>query len=1136
MPQTVDSDNRKRRVSIGRREKNKRRRKSTALEVSKIHNMMINQSVPEQGILARVGYSTVEFSNEAIGKAITDLLDTTCGSDNSRKRSILVETISKCNTVPPVVTPNKEGSSSPIQWNPRVFYLNRSVTAATSQKSRLFKNFSKAMEDALSAAGNTLEEKLVIFHEYLERHKDTALVSSLITSFSACIRDLPFDTFGNMKEIVSLAKEKACNNDSKAFNATLLLSMVSNEPMKRNDMAKLSKFFGLSLKVFTGRFKDAVVARKNLLEGTATARLVQTPKRKSRSIVTPELIAEVYEWLMYKCEEVKASPKTNHTVLVKNPYTGVKEKQQKHFYMNSVREIHNQLIRPVEEGGFQKATDTEGKVVISDTMLRSLLPANLSRLTESHKELCGCENCIVSKGYCQTVNGFETRLSKQLPTAEAVAFKAAMHQYSHPREAAATIACAPKKTTQGPWPLHKFSCAMGHCQECKDKVVPGHPRLLDTSARAKDIAFHEYKPWSFCSVHKTLAGAPTSCPQCKEQKQQKPNYKVGKLHRKSVLTTMHEKVGVMWKDFFTPFMRKYKYHALLVDLLGKYHAIELRDKSFTESIHSTTGDVITVRDYAEGMKIVFDQEIQSTHFGYQPSVSLEGCVVKQWQRPAVGKHATSTQLSYHCYLSDDKRQDARTTYINTVHMIKKLRSEGYLEKGTTLWEQMDGCAKQYRCGTALYLMSVISMMYDIKVNRMISAPSHGKAICDSQGGVAKSLCSSYMKRIAQPETDNDKKYLSAELVNAKVGGKVSMAELFHKVLSDPKHSNGAKGDRKSAKREYNSKIQHRYYTVMHHGNTDQDANSYLPIPTTKFVVASGFEKSTALDKYWGIGHHYHFYCCPQLGLGKVAARRIPCSCQACYQQLNEPWEEEIQDISKQPRFQKVQDCIYKEVFEGYNEWKIISLKSIPTKDAEEDFDPADEMEELFNDILGEYEIEAANQIEKDMFGAYQTEDPNTDGFYIIQWMSHVYRLEEDSYEIEGMDGNKLEAGSQVADGLYWNPVPRAKDWYTPPQKEQVFTFRVRYVLKGDLYMLDQSESYPFPNNRRDRETVLKLKPCKISAGSREQLNQAMNQRKLIDFIEGDLLDSASEGGEEEDTDDDSDSETSNHEGETSDED
>ena len=187
---------------------------------------------------------------------------------------------------------------------------------------------------------------------------------------------------------------------------------------------------------------------------------------------------------------------------------------------------------------------------------------------------------------------------------------------------------------------------------------------------------------------------------------------------------------------------------------------------------------------------------------------------------------------------------------------------------------------------------------------------------------------------------------------------------------------------------------------MHHGNTDEQANSYLPIPTTKFVVASGFDKTSDSDKYWGIGHHYHFYCCPELGLGTVAARRIPCSCKGCYTQLIKPWEEEIKDNSKQPRFQTANNCLYREVFEKNNEWKIITLKSVPIKDAGEDYDPADEKEEIFNDILGEYEIEAANEIHKDSYGAYQTDDPEADGFYIIKWTTDVYILEEDGYEVE----------------------------------------------------------------------------------------------------------------------------------------
>ena len=540
MTRTLDTNNKRRHVAIGPRRKNQKKNRLIGLHASAIQNKSYatpprnGNTTTESCVLTPIGInSNKNISNEAIEKAILDMLNGVCDSDDERKREILSSVTARLAPVVPNVLISMETSPA-TQWNPKAFLLNRSPTAARSQKSRVAQRYKKAMKEATDVAGDTQEQKLLVMHEYFEKNKENPLIGGLISSFSN--NELPLGTVSNIKELLHVSNNRANSNDAISFRATMLSSLVSTKPTKKKDVMMLAKFFDTPLKKFRSKFKEAMKARRDLMKDPSKQPLVKPFKRRSRSIITAELIAELYEWLISKCEEVKASPRTNHTVLVKNPYTGVKEKQQKHFYMNSVREIHNQLIRPVKEGGFGRARDSEGKVVVSDTMLRSLLPANLSRLTESHKELCGCENCIVSKGYCQTVKGFETRLSKQLPTAEAVAFKASMHKYSHPREAAATIACAPKQgIVQGPWPLHKFSCAMGECKDCKDKVVPTHPKLLDRSAVAKEIAFHEYKPWSFCSIHKTLPGAPTKCPQCKELKEQNAAYKVGKLHRKSVL-------------------------------------------------------------------------------------------------------------------------------------------------------------------------------------------------------------------------------------------------------------------------------------------------------------------------------------------------------------------------------------------------------------------------------------------------------------------------------------------------------------------------------------------------------------------------------------------------------------------------
>ena len=45
---------------------------------------------------------------------------------------------------------------------------------------------------------------------------------------------------------------------------------------------------------------------------------------------------------------------------------------------------------------------------------------------------------------------------------------------------------------------------------------------------------------------------------------------------------------------------------------------------------------------------------------------------------------------------------------------------------STIWENTDGCAEQYRCAFALYLMSVMSQTYSIIIDRGISESRHGK--------------------------------------------------------------------------------------------------------------------------------------------------------------------------------------------------------------------------------------------------------------------------------------------------------------------------------------------------------------------------------------------------------------------------
>ena len=55
----------------------------------------------------------------------------------------------------------------------------------------------------------------------------------------------------------------------------------------------------------------------------------------------------------------------------------------------------------------------------------------------------------------------------------------------------------------------------------------------------------------------------------------------------------------------------------------------------------------------------------------------------------------------------------------------------------TIWENTDGCAEQYRCATALYLMSVLSQRHSIIFDWVISAPGYGKEVFDSLNDIEK---------------------------------------------------------------------------------------------------------------------------------------------------------------------------------------------------------------------------------------------------------------------------------------------------------------------------------------------------------------------------------------------------------------
>ena len=65
-----------------------------------------------------------------------------------------------------------------------------------------------------------------------------------------------------------------------------------------------------------------------------------------------------------------------------------------------------------------------------------------------------------------------------------------------------------------------------------------------------------------------------------------------------------------------------------------------------------------------------------------------------------------------------------------IHMIiyfiyyKNFESWILVSSMSTVWDDIDGFSKQYRCALTIYLMTVLSSSYDIIIHHAINAPVH----------------------------------------------------------------------------------------------------------------------------------------------------------------------------------------------------------------------------------------------------------------------------------------------------------------------------------------------------------------------------------------------------------------------------
>ena len=70
-----------------------------------------------------------------------------------------------------------------------------------------------------------------------------------------------------------------------------------------------------------------------------------------------------------------------------------------------------------------------------------------------------------------------------------------------------------------------------------------------------------------------------------------------------------------------------------------------------------------------------------------------------------------------------------------------------------MWDQIDGCAKQYRCYIAYYHMSILSKLYQNFLDRAVGTQGHGKDVVGGFNDVQKQYLSTCLRMRSTPEKD-----------------------------------------------------------------------------------------------------------------------------------------------------------------------------------------------------------------------------------------------------------------------------------------------------------------------------------------------------------------------------------------------
>ena len=330
-------------------------------------------------------------------------------------------------------------------------------------------------------------------------------------------------------------------------------------------------------------------------------------------------------------------------------------------------------------------------------------------------------------------------------------------------------------------------------------------------------------------------------------------------------------------------------------------------------------------------------------------------------------------------MSDERQQDARTSFVNQANLIDRMRNLNCLQadQDHVLYVVSDGCAKQYKCANTLQTYMYLADRYQICINVMIMAPYHGKSLVDALAGLDKTV----LKRMLINGFDS--------AIIDDENKQISQAEVCHGVLANSNRKNGDVNDTKHKRRNDESRVDERHYRISNY-----DSQCPIPLKDCTFKTSA---------KQWGNGNKnkqkemYEYCFSPDLPLNTCAVCRLPCFCKGpggCNEQKLRPW-----DFSKtaqdQERFQRPVNCKLFPMMKDMNDWIFIKTELVQTNN-----DVAiSQCNKVLNESINLRVLEIKAAIKPLHFAAISCNDKR-ESFWLVQWRGEPFQLTQEEI-VEG---------------------------------------------------------------------------------------------------------------------------------------